>query len=129
MYRASVYERLISSSYTSFAAMAKSSAKYTLIPNADETEALKAPDIPGDDSDEADAEGKNAGSTAGRERGEGSGIFHRRWTRASSRPPRGVENLILNYLSVKTAAVYILTTRPASLVPAFSSLPAPSHSV
>ncbi|KAJ7838032.1 hypothetical protein B0H14DRAFT_3870273 [Mycena olivaceomarginata] len=58
--------------------MAKSSAKYTLLPDADEGDALlRAPDTPGDDSDEADAEGKNAGSAAGRERGEGSGTFPR----------------------------------------------------
>jgi hypothetical protein len=56
--------------------MAKSSAKYTLLPDADEGDALlKAPGAPGDDSDKADAEGENAGSAAGRERGEGSDTF------------------------------------------------------
>jgi hypothetical protein len=56
--------------------MAKSSAKYTLLPDADKGDALlRAPDTPGDDSDEAGAEGKTASSAAGRERGEGSGTF------------------------------------------------------
>jgi hypothetical protein len=47
-----------------------------LFPNADKVGALlKAPDTPGDNSNEASAKGENTGSTAGRERGEGSGTF------------------------------------------------------
>jgi hypothetical protein len=50
----------------SLAVMAKSSTKYTLLPDADEGNTLlEASDTPGDDSNEADAEGENAGSAAG----------------------------------------------------------------
>jgi hypothetical protein len=116
--------------------MAKSTAKYTLLPDADEGDALlRAPDTPGDDSgdqDEGEGEGAGAGSAAGRDEGKTAGQRH---LLPASGPAlqadaaRGVETLIPNYLSVQTAAVCILMTHPALLVPAFSSLPAPSPTV
>ncbi|KAJ7349720.1 hypothetical protein DFH08DRAFT_742259 [Mycena albidolilacea] len=53
--------------------MAKSSAKYTLLPDADEGDALlRAPDTP---SDESDGEGESAAAGEGSREREGSGTF------------------------------------------------------
>jgi hypothetical protein len=108
----------ISSSSTSLAAMAKSSAKY---PKPRYT---------------------RRGLRRGRCRGRERGLHSRARTRGRQRhlpttggpalradAARSVENPILYFFFVKTAAMYILMTHPASLVPAFSSLPAPSHTV
>ncbi|KAJ7349743.1 hypothetical protein DFH08DRAFT_997023 [Mycena albidolilacea] len=60
--------------------MAKSSAKYMLLPDADEGDALlKAPDTPGDDDDEANAEGEKA-PQQGKNEGKAAATSPRRWT-------------------------------------------------
>jgi hypothetical protein len=64
-----------------------------------------------------------------REPGKPAAFSRRWWIAPRADAARRVENPILNYLSAKTAAVYILMTHLASLLPAFCSLPAPSHTV